>query len=184
MATIDDDRVVRARYVLDEETFLQASRALWREGRRSARTRVRSAIVLAALPLGAWLAMAHGMWFTFFAIMALGLLHFVFDWPLTRAFVRRNFRQLPAAEREIEWRIGKKGLKVRIAGAEWQTIDWRALTDITEDQDGFVLHQPHNVHHWLPNRAFASENDLARFRQMVACWQECRARGNAAGDKT
>ncbi len=184
MAAGSEKRPIRARYRLDEETFLQASHALWRKGRRSKKVRVRSAIVLAALPLGAWLAMAYGMWFTFFAIIALALMHFVFDWPLTRAFVRRQFAQLPSAGKTLRWEIDRKGLKVRIDGEEgdWQRIDWEALTDITVADEGFILHQPHNVNHWLPLRAFATEEDLGRFRELVARWRRRHAAVDARQD--
>ena len=160
-------RPIELSYVLDEPTFLQAGHALWRVGRRRRSVQVRSWILLAALPLGLFLALRYGMWFTFLAILALAALHFVFDWPLSRAFMRRGFEQLPAANRAMHWRIDERGLRVRVEGEDEALISWSALIRVVEDEAGFILFQPHNVHHWLPREAFASSRDIERFRQLV-----------------
>ena len=167
MSSDTDHAAITLSYVLDEPTFLQAGQALWRVGRRRANVRVRSYLLLAALPVGLFLALQHGMWFTFFAILALAALHFVFDWPLTRAFMRRGFGQLPAANRTMHWRIDTTGLRVRVEGEDAALIPWNALIRVVEDEAGFILFQPHNVHHWLPKEAFASSEDIGRFRQLV-----------------
>ena len=159
---------------MDEDAFLAAAHALWRKGRQRRGMRLRSVVLLVALPIGVWLAIAHDMWFVLLAIVALALLHFVFDWPLTRAFARRNFARLPAAGREIVWEIDERGLKTRIGDGEWERIAWKALADITATDAGFLLHLPPNGHYWLPMRAFASDDDLARFRALVARWQQGR----------
>ncbi len=154
-------------YVLDEPTFLEAGHALWRTSRRRKGVRVRSYVLLAALPVGLWLALRYGMWFTFFAILALAALHFVFDWPLTRAFMRRGFSHLPAANRAMRWRIDDTGLLVQVEGDAPARISWQALTNVVEEEAGFILFQPHNVHHWLPKAAFASTDDIERFRHLL-----------------
>jgi hypothetical protein len=107
------------------------------------------------------------MWFTFLAILALAALHFVFDWPITRAFLRRNFTQLPAANRRLRWRISDAGLTVRVEGEEEARIPWDAFTEVIEDEDGFILSQPHNVRHWLPKKAFETDADIERLRQLL-----------------
>ncbi len=161
------DGPIQLRYVLDEPTYLQAGRALWRAGRRERKALVRSYLLLAAIPLGVFLALNFGMWFTLLAILALAALHFVFDWPITRAFMRRNFAQLPAADRAMHWRIDDTGLTVRVEGENTARIPWSGLTGVAEDEAGFILFQPHNVHHWLPKEAFASREDVERFRQLL-----------------
>ena len=168
MTDRENDDAIKLSYVLDEPTFLEAGRALWRVGRRRKSVRVRSYLLLAALPLGLFLALQYGMWFTFLAIVALAALHFVFDWPLTRAFMRRGFPQLPSANRAMHWRIDETGLQVKVEGAEQGHISWDALTGVAEDEAGFILFQPHNVHHWLPKAAFPSPEAIDRFRQLLA----------------
>ena len=163
----DRDGPIELSYVLDETTFLQAGHALWRAGRRRKNAQVRSYLLFAAIPLGLFLALQYGMWFTFLAILALAALHFVFDWPLSRAFMRRAFGQLPAANRAMHWRIDETGLRVRVDGEEEGRIPWHALTGVVEDEAGFILFQPHNVHHWLPKPAFASSADIERFRHLL-----------------
>ena len=161
---------IELQYVMDEATFLDANHALWQWGRRQKRIRVRSWILLAALPITAFLALRWDMWFTFLAVIALALLHFVFDWPLSRAFARRTFARLPIANRPMHWRIGKDGLQVRIGEgeeAEEATLPWKSLVAVSEHDAGFILHQPHNVHHWLPRAAFGGEAQLQRFRQLL-----------------
>ncbi len=163
-------RPIELHYVLDEDTFLQASQALWRRNRRQRRIQVRGWLLAAALPATAFLALRYGMWFTFFAVIALALLHFVFDWPLTRAFARRGFRQLPAANQPFRWQIGEDGLRLWLgegAQAQQAEIGWDQLTGITEDEAGFILHQPHNVHHWLPKAAFTDVADAQRFMELL-----------------
>jgi len=161
------ERPIELAYALDEPTYLEAGRALWRAGRKEKKTLVRSYLLLAAIPVGLFLALNYGMWFTFFAILALAALHFVFDWPITRAFLRRNFAQLPAANRHMRWRIDSSGVTVRVEGEEEAHIPWEAFIDVIEDEDGFILSQPHNVRHWLPKKAFETEEDIERLRQLV-----------------
>ena len=161
------DRPIRLSYVLDEPAYLEAGKALWRAGRRDRKVLVRSYLLLAAIPAGLFLALNYGMWFTLLAILALASLHFVFDWPITRAFMRRNFPHLAAANRAMTWRIDDEGLRVRMEGAEEGHIPWDALTGVTEDEAGFILFQPHNVHHWLPKAAFPSSEAIDRFRRLL-----------------
>jgi len=171
MTKASGSQPVRVRYVMDEATYMDASRALWEWGRRQTRIKVRSWLLLAALPLTGFLALRYGMWFTFFAVIALAALHFVFDWPLTRAFARRGFAQLPVANAPVEWRIDESGLQVRLGegeAAQEARIAWQALTEVSRHDTGFVLHQPHNVHHWLPKKGFAGAADVRRFEQLLA----------------
>ena len=164
------DTAIHLRYVMDEPTFLDATHALWEWGRKQKRVRLRTWLLLAALPITGYLALAYGMWFTFFAVVALALLHFVFDWPLSRAFARRGFARLPIANAPLAWRIDENGLEVRVGAGnrvEKARYSWDALTTASEHTKGFVLHHAHNVHHWLPKAAFASDADVARLRRLL-----------------
>ena len=163
----ENERPIELAYVLDEPTYLEAGRALWRAGRRERKTLVRSYLLAAAIPVGLFLALNYGMWFTFFAILALAALHFVFDWPITRAFLKRNFSQLPAANKAMRWRIDDNGLMVKAEGEEEARIPWDAFLEVIEDKDGFILTQPHNVRHWLPKKAFETNEDIERLRQLL-----------------
>ena len=163
----EDEKPIELAYVLDEPTYLEAGQALWRAGRKERKTLVRSYLLAAAIPVGLFLALNYGMWFTFLAILALAALHFVFDWPITRAFLRRNFPHLPAANRAMRWRIDDAGLTVKVEGEEEARIPWDAFIEVIEDEDGFILTQPHNVRHWLPKKAFETDADIERLRQLL-----------------
>jgi len=159
--------MIRISYLFDEDAFVAANHAMWWRRRRSARTKYIGMAFLAALPLTLWLAVTKGMHFTFMAVMAANLLHWVFDWPLTRAIVRRRFPDMPSANRRIDWRIDENGLTVSTDAGESGTFGWDAVRDAWESPYGFVLAQDHNVTHWLPKEAFASEEDVEKMRALL-----------------
>ncbi len=160
--------MIRLSHDFDEAAFVEAHRAMWRRRRMSPRNRRIGWALLAALPLSAWLAVAKGMTFTFLAAVAANALHWVFDWPLTRAIVRRRYAQMPSAGRRISWEIGEERLRVRSSSGESGEFGWDVLTDAWESPGGFVLVQPHNVTHFLPRSAFGSEADVEALRRLIA----------------
>ena len=162
-----EGKPIELAYVLDEPAYLEAGQALWRAVRRERSAQVRTWLLMAAIPVGLFLALQYGMWFTFLAILALAALHFVFDWPITRAFLKRNFSQLPSADKAMRWRIDDNGLTVKVEGEEQASIPWNAFIGVIEDEDGFILTQPHNVRHWLPKKAFETDEDIERLRQLL-----------------
>ena len=145
---------VRLRYTLDEDTFLQATRAMWWLGRRQRKVRIRGWLFAAALPVAGWLAVQHGMVVTLLAVIGINLVHWVFDWPIARAMSRRQFPHLPAAGKTLCWEIDETGFQLRVDNEPPARITWKMLIDIIETPEGFILAQPHNVHHWLPRAAF------------------------------
>jgi len=155
-------------YIFDEDTFLAANRAMWEQRRKTARNKWLGYAFLAALPVAAWLSLAKGMHFTLLAVIAANLLHWVFDWPLTRAIVRRRFKDMPSAGRRISWEIGPDKLKVMSNDGEGGEFPWDAITDVWEGSSGFVLFQPRNITHFLPRAAFESEADMERIREWAA----------------
>ena len=159
--------MIRLSYIFDEQTFIDANHALWLRKRREPKSRLFGWIFLAALPVAVWLAISRGMYFILLAVLAANALHWLFDWPLTRAIARRKFRQLPNAGQRIEWEIDANKLKVT-AGGESGDISWNALTDAYEADGGFILAQPHNVMHWLPKTAFSSEKEIEQMRHWIA----------------
>ena len=180
MTDSEHERPIELSYVLDEPTFLEAGHALWRAGRNSGSVRARTLLLAAAIPVGLFLALQYGMWFVFLAILALAALHFVFDWPLTRAFMKHGFPQLPAANKALHWRIDETGVRVRVAGEEEAHIPWNAFIEVVEDEDGFILSQPHNARHWLPKKAFERDEDIERLRYLLHKHTTCYASGTAS----
>ena len=172
--------MIRLSHTFDEEEFVRANHAMWWQRRRSPRNRYLGLAFLAALPLAAWLAAARGMYFTFFAVLGVNLLHWVFDWPLTRAIVRRRFRDMPSAGQRLEWEIGPEALRVRADDGEGGTFSWAEVRRAWEAPHGFVLARDGNITHWLPRQAFTSEEDVARFRQ----WMVEKVPGATAQDAT
>ncbi len=159
--------MIRLEYVFDEQTFLDAHRALWRRKRQSRRSRLFGYGLAVALPLSTWAMLQWGMFFTFLAVVAGNLLYWVFDWPLTRAVVRRGFARLPGANARFTWKIDEGGLEVRDENGEGGLIPWNKVEAAWEDEAGFVIAQPGNVTQWLPKAAFRSEADIARFRELL-----------------
>jgi hypothetical protein len=160
--------MIQLSYIFDEGTFLAANRAMWEQRRMTPRNKWLGYAFLAALPVAAWLSWSRGMHFTLLAVIAANLLHWVFDWPLTRAMVRRRFKDMPSAGRRISWQIGPDKLKVMSDGGDGGELPWTAITGVWEGSSGFVLFQPHNVTHFLPRAAFESEEDMERIREWVA----------------
>ncbi len=159
-----ENNAIRLSYTLDEATFLEATRAMWRLARQHRKIRLRGYFFAALLPLGAWLAVRFGMMVTFLAIIGINLVHWVFDWPIARAIARRQFTHLPGAGARMDWRIDESGFHIHMPGAEPALIRWDMLSGATEVARGFILAQPGNVHHWLPKDAFDSEEDIATLR--------------------
>ncbi len=159
--------MIRISYVFDEDAYIAAGHAMWWRKRQSARTKYLGIAFLAALPVSLWLAVTRGMHFTFLAVLAVNLLHWVFDWPLTRAIVRRRFTEMPSANRRIDWEIGEDGLTVSTDTGESGTFGWEMVREAWESPFGFILAQDHNVTHWLPKAAFASEEDVERMRDLL-----------------
>ncbi len=160
--------MIRISHTFDEDAFIAANRAMWERRRMSPRNKWLGYAFLAALPVGLWLSLARGMHFTFLAIIAANLLHWVFDWPLTRAMVRRRFRDMPSAGRRISWEIGPDRLKVASDDGSSGEFSWEDLTGAWEASTGFILSQPHNVTHFLPRAAFASQKDMEQVRQWIS----------------
>ncbi len=159
--------MIRISYTFDEDAYVAASHAMWWRRRQSARTKYLGIAFLVALPVSLWLAVTRGMHFTFLAILAANLLHWVFDWPLTRVIVRRRFAEMPSANRRISWEIDEKGLTVSTDRGERGTFGWEAVREAWESPRGFILAQDRNVTHWLPKTAFASEEDIDRIRDLL-----------------
>ncbi len=159
--------MIKISYTFDEDAYVAASHAMWWRKRQSARTKYLGIAFLLALPLSLWLALAKGMHFTFLAVLAVNLLHWIFDWPLTRAIVRRRFPEMPSANRSIDWEIDDDGLTVSMDSGERGTFPWEAVREAWEGPFGFVLSQDHNVTHWLPKAAFASEEDVEKVRDLL-----------------
>ncbi len=159
--------MIRLSHTFDEEEFVNANHAMWWQRRRSRRNRYLGMAFLAALPLAAWAA-ARGMYFTFLAVVGVNLLHWVFDWPLTRAIVRRRFRDMPSAGQRLEWEIGPDTLRVHADNGEGGAFSWAEVRRAWEAPAGFVLARDGNITHWLPRSAFATEEDVERFRRWMA----------------
>ena len=162
-----ENRMIRISYIFHEDTYIAASHAMWWRKRQSTRTKYLGLFFLAALPVSLRLAVAKGMHFTFLAVLAVNLLHWVFDWPLTRAIVRRRFAEMPSANRRIDWEIDENGLTVSTDSGESGTFGWEAVREAWESPFGFILAQDHNITHWLPKAAFASEADVERIRELL-----------------
>ena len=159
---------IRLEYVFDEATLLAANHALWRRRRARPRTRLFGLALAAALPLSTWAMLRFGMYFTFLAVVAGNLLFWFFDWPLTRAVIRRRLADMPGLGRRFAWEIDENGLTVRGPDGEGGTIRWEGVEEAWEDDAGFVIVQPGNVSQWLPRDAFASAEDVAAFRDLLA----------------
>ncbi len=160
--------MIKLSHVFDEQTFIDANHGMWWRRRKGPRSRYLGLAFLAALPVALWLSVSRGMHFTLMAAGAANLLHWFGDWPLTRAMVRRRFAQMPSAGQRISWEIGEDGLKVISNAGEAGKFSWDNVTEAFETPRGFIIAQPHNVTHWLPRAAFASEEDIETLRGLIA----------------
>ncbi len=162
------EKIIRVSYVFDETVFLQAHRALWEKRRQEPRNRLFGLLWGAGLPLSAWLMMQYGMVFTFLAVLGGNLVYWIFDWPITRAILRRRFTNMPGANARFTWEISEEGLRVKDMRGDGGLIRWADVRALDEEREGFLLAQDHNVNQWLPKEAFRSDSELQAFRDLIA----------------
>lgn len=92
---------------------------------------------------------------------------FLLAFPLIMRFaVKRNFAKTPGRDKTITWTIGPTRLTNSTSNAT-STFDWCTLTVVRERKEGFLLYPQPRLAHWIPKSAFASADDLTRFRTLV-----------------
>jgi hypothetical protein len=85
---------------------------------------------------------------------------------LTRVYPARLFRREAAFQGEHLWEFTDDGVFVRRPDAEAR-LGWPAVQQVWESTDGFLVFPQHNHFHYIPKRAFRSEEEMDRLRELA-----------------
>jgi hypothetical protein len=105
-------------------------------------------------------------WFLFtlapIVIVSGVLAFFTYSNPL----VRRRIRQEPKYTSEQAWQFSESGVQSKTAFGESKR-EWQVYPKVAEDAKYFILFLPSNAYTPIPKRAFASADELIRFRALL-----------------
>lgn len=122
--------------------------------------------------LSAWLTESMGQTpirlepvkFIAYAVAAVAVLTVVYGWSPIAAVNKMN----PAIrDNPQEFRFTEGGIDCS-TGLTQSKVDWNLWVKFTESREFFFLYQHAQMAHILPKRAFASESEIAAFRDLLA----------------
>ena len=85
---------------------------------------------------------------------------------ILRSENRKRFRQNPNANKKIVWQFDEQQIEDSTDGASSVRV-WKNLFEIKEVSDGFLIFPQARIAHWVPKKAFSSEVDISRFRDLI-----------------
>lgn len=107
-----------------------------------------------------------GSGLTYFIVCPLFVLvGFYLRWRIA-ALSRTTFRKSPHAGKTIRWRFDAERAHINTELSE-SSFAWKALLEVKEAQSGFLLFSQPRYAHWIPHRAFGSDEALENFRELV-----------------
>lgn len=85
---------------------------------------------------------------------------------ISRWLIRRQFAKRPDADSEVVWMFSEDGIAIHCAHSKAE-IHWDAFQRVVSTPAGFLFMPNAQIFHFLPNRAFADDGEIAKLKDLA-----------------
>ena len=152
-------------YKWTKERFLEAGRANYYFKLQALKFRLPGYLGLAFMLAGAYFAYSKGVYATLTVATFLTVYWYFLRWPLYSLQLAHQFKKHVSKDQDITWEMDTDSFSIKSVSG-FGKYSWDAVTDLAEMENGFLVYQ-YPIYYWLPKDSFASENDIAWFRNTI-----------------
>lgn len=157
-------QTVEAQYIYDQREFLRAFKfAGYTQIRRS----LRFLYLLLALLFGVT-GSIHILYYDQFGAFFLLIIAIVMVFAMWYQAIqaKKEFEKSPHKDARLVWNFGEEQIRV-VTSISDSTFDWRNIVTAVQTKEGYLLFVGPRIFSWVPQRAFASQEDFETFEKLV-----------------
>jgi membrane protein implicated in regulation of membrane protease activity len=99
-------------------------------------------------------------------VLAFSVVYLLQPW-LSRRALRQHYGQRPDRDKLVEYRIDPVEISIATEGMTSSENRWSTYHSIVRTSKGFLFYPNEDVFQWLPNHAFASQDEVERMTNLA-----------------
>lgn len=153
---------IEVSYHWSEQEYLEAADQHGRFGGGDSKDKIVAVVVGVLIVLSLYMMMQRGFQPADSMAFVLAVYWFGFRKRMHKNLLLRRFKSSEQKDKNISLSITDEQINAQTEGQSEGTFDWSSVTKVVRTGSGFLMYRGAN-YLWLPNKAFASDEESTRF---------------------